>query len=475
MFDVIAPATLGLRAGAPPPDDLADRLEARLRETGDHVRERLVAEGRWHPRAHPPRLELPAGFRAMILRALGFEAEEAAPGWEGRVESILSHYLGLMPAQRVEQLALATEPHATLFHTPLDWGRLTRLRRGIEGLFGLILGAGLDPREALGASSPEAFTISHRTLASIYEHTHFGGLMPILYGFPADLAAYARELARGDDPRDPHEVIDRRLAAPLVHELSHLHRARAPIAPPYLDECVAGYLGVLALPSLEIPGAGEDGALFMAPWFAQVGRALARVVGLEPLVRAHAGAAGWEEVLPPGARAAFEALGWEQYVTDRGLHFLGDSAQPDPWVKALYLAAGGALPHPPTLGELAGTAWEDVPTPPLTEEDLAWAGAALAGLCLEASLEQGAFRVRRCPRPVALQLDLGACSVRRLERLSPVEPEGMRLLLPPSFVAALRRGGRSPAGEAPVEAAVTVESARDVVQRLLQGGTEQSP
>src|SRR6185503_10828965 len=114
---------------------------------------------------------------------------------------------------------------------------------------------------------------------------------------PADLAHFARA------PGSLDEIIDRYLSAPLIHELTHLHRRRQ-VFPLYLDECVAGWLGVHVLPQLAYPD-GDEG-LYAAPWFAQVGQALVRVAGLENVLRAHAGVVPWRDALPDGLGAALE-------------------------------------------------------------------------------------------------------------------------------------------------------------------------
>ena len=60
----------------------------------------------------------------------------------------------------------------------------------------------------------------------------------MLYAYPHDLAAYGEELSaiqRGVGAPGPvealHLIIDRRLAAPMIHELSHGGRAEVRTAP----------------------------------------------------------------------------------------------------------------------------------------------------------------------------------------------------------------------------------------------------
>lgn len=440
-------------------------LDARLDAAGAEVVDALAAEGRLVAGHLRPRLALPPDFGALLERALRLEEAEQAPGWEARVETLLVHYLDLMPAMRTRQVATSDEPNATLFHTPLDPARLPRLRAGLEGLFALLHGAGVAPERVFGAPDVEGLFASRPTLADLYARTYFAGAMPILYGFPADLAAVAAELDRGDDPHAAvHAVIDRRFAAPLVHELSHLHRDRVPLSPPYLDECVAGHLGVLALPELEVPAAGEDNALFMAPWFAHTGRTVARVVGRDATIRAHAGQTPWADVLPAGLGAAWDALGWEDYLGRRGVHFLGDPFDPEPWLKALYLAAAGALPSDPGRAALARIPWRDVPVGPPDDADVALLAAALRAACLYPALEAGAYRVRSGRSRGPVVIDVEACVVRVDAPPDPLEPVPLALLMPPALAAALRRRGhrtlRAPAFDLDEAAAVAAHIAR---------------
>src|SRR5262249_27270777 len=149
---------------------------------------------------------------------------------------------------------------------------------------------------------------------------------------------------------------------------------------PYLDECVAGYLGVHVWRGFAYPDPdGDEYALYAAPWFAQVGQALARLVGLLPLVRAHAGAAGWDETLPKGLSAGLAQLGWQEHVRQPTVHFLGDTMRPAPWIKLFYLAAGGAASAAQewTLETLEALPWCEIPPGEESSEDAAMVESAL--------------------------------------------------------------------------------------------------
>src|SRR5262249_61032263 len=83
----------------------------------------LAARGRLHPDAAPPDAELPRAFAEMLASAIALEEREGS----GRAALLRRHYLEVMPRQRVEQMATAAEPHATLLHTRPDAARPPRL------------------------------------------------------------------------------------------------------------------------------------------------------------------------------------------------------------------------------------------------------------------------------------------------------------------------------------------------------------
>jgi hypothetical protein len=239
--------------------------------------------------------------------------------------------------------------------------------------------------------------------------------MPLLYGYPADLAFFARALAVAS----PVEVIDRHLVAPLVHELAHLAPSRGGGLPLYLDECVAGHLGVLALPELAYPAPGEDNGLFAAPWIAQVGRALARVVGLAPLLRAHAGVAAWSDVVLPALLGSLVELGWREYLEARAPHFLSDNLHPARWLALIYAA----------------------PPPEDAAEDAAHLGDALRAMCLDNHQVELAYRVRTRPPPHPIRVDLAAGWMTTPG--GPHDPAGLGYHLPPAWARRVHASGIS--------------------------------
>lgn len=248
--------------------------------------------------------------------------------------AILAHYTRAMPARRAEQLALP------IFHAPIDWSRLPRLAAAIDRLNTVLVEAGVPP--------------IHRapTLATLYERTYYGRLMPLLYG--------DAHLQRDGEP---HAIIDRYLVAPIVHELCHLGPGRPPIDPPHLDECIGGWLAI------HVHGAfGEDDAIYGAPWLAQVGQAVARTFGIRAVVRAHAGV----EPLPAWFTRAAEELGWRDWTARRSLHLLADTMDPAPWVT---LARSRGVPDDPAFDRII-------------------VRDALRAMCLVSEREGAGFRTR---------------------------------------------------------------------------------
>ncbi len=281
----------------------------------------------------PPALFLPDAFAEVLLRACALEDIDG--GDLERAGRLLDHYLSWMPARRVEQLCATEGIAARIFHAPLDWDAMPRLSGALKSAFDLLDAAEVHPLEPLGAPDPDTFMASSPTLAALYQRTFFGGFMPMLGASPVDLNALTDEI----DEIGLTPTIDRRMTAPLVHEWMHFGRNRRPLLPPYLDECVAGFLGLVVHEGTAFPPPGEDTGLYGAPWLAQVGAALGRTVGLKALVRAQAGADAWRDAMPPGLLDACERLGWARIEATRQAHFLPDTTNPWPWVR-LFLRAG---------------------------------------------------------------------------------------------------------------------------------------
>lgn len=325
----------------------------------------LTGRGMLHPHAELPDLELPEAFAETLAAAMAESSTYAT--------ALGRHYLDTMPAQRVEQLATCAEPNATLLHTPLELARLPRLAGAVFRLDELLAAAGVPgrPMAARFGGAP--------TLAQLYARSYYGGFMPLLYGTPPDLARAARALASSS----ALAVIDRYLTAPIVHELTHFDRRRSALLPLHLDECVAGYLGVRVLPEFAYPAPGEDNGLYAAPWFAQIGQALARVVGLERLVAAHVGVVPWSTILPRGFAETALCQWWGEYQERHGLHFLSDPFRPEAWLSLIF----------------AGTELASVDA-----EDERMVADGLRAMCLENRIVDGAHSVmsRLCSDPIAI-------------------------------------------------------------------------
>lgn len=395
-------ATTGLAAIARP---IADALDAR------------IAPRRW-----------PAALRTMLAHALALE------GSSERAAQLVRHYAELMPAQRAAQLASADAPGAALLHAPIDWARLPRLSRALDRLFALVGSAA--PR-ALGAPSADAFRASTPTLAALYARTHYGDVMPLLYGNPADLAYF---VAHGGG--DAHATIDRYLTIPVLHELCHFASDRDALQPLHLDECVAGWLGVYVEPEFAYPAEGHDDAIYAAPWLAQVGQAIARAFGIAPVVRAHAGAAPWDAVLPKRFVDAAARLGWADWCERRSLHFLSDTLRPEPWVALALAAASGRALAGETPSSLAriplGSLADDLPADPAF--DRAIVEDALRAMCLDNVRVDGSFRARTRVPDAPISIDAASARV-STSRRGEIDTCAPRYWLPPSVVARLAACG----------------------------------
>ncbi|HLL22931.1 MAG TPA: hypothetical protein VK427_12415, partial [Kofleriaceae bacterium] len=254
---------------------------------------------------------MPRAFRTMLAHATAELADDPAAA------QIVAHYTEVMPAARAAQLA------SPLFQTPLDWARLPRLAHVLER-FAAVTGV-IVPRTA--------------TFGALYEATHYGGFMPMLYGMPADLAYFS---SRG---LDPLATIDRYLAAPMLHELTHFARERDALLPPHLDECVAGWLGRHIWRELAFPEPGDDTAIYAAPYLTQIGAAVARAFGADAVVHGQTGAAPWDAVLPARFLEAITRFGWDDWRARKTAHFLSDTLAPAPWVERI-LAAATRAPDP---------------------------------------------------------------------------------------------------------------------------------
>ena len=318
-------------------------------------------------------IDFPPRFRAHLERAI---AIERADGRDAEADALVAHYAVTMPAMRDAQRA------HPLFRAPLAWDAMPRLTRALDRLAALLAEADLawrPPRDA-------------PTLGALFGAAHYGGCMPMLYGYPADLDYIA---AHGGD-------LDRLLVAPIVHELCHLDRARASALPLHLDECIGGYLGVLVHPELAYPAPGDapNDAIYAAPWLAQVGQAIVRAFGLRATLRAHAGV----EPLPAAFVAAATALADADWRARRSTHLLADTFAPEPWLALLP------------------------PLAPDPDADRAIVEDALRAMCLATELVDGSFRTR---------IDLGVPRTVEIDPIARAVRGGeARYWLPPSVARA---------------------------------------
>ena len=323
---------------------------------------------------------LPRSFRTMLAHAVAYLGGDEA-------SALLAHYTRVMPQLRAQML------QAELFQVPLDWSRLPRLSTIFDRL-------------AVAMPRPP-------TLAALYERTHYGGFMPLLYGYPADLAYFAR---RGRElGLDALGTIDRYLAAPILHELCHFARDRDALLPPHLDECIAGWIGVHVWPELAYPEGDHDDAIYAAPWLSQVGQAVARAFGAEAVMRAQRGDALWDAVLPKHFLDAATAFGWTDWCERRTQHFLSDTLDPDPWIALV---------------------WDAIEARPDPGFDRQIVRDALRAMCLSNTRTDGSFRTRTALPAGPITIDARACRVTAPLR-GDVDRVPPRYWLPPAVGARL--------------------------------------
>ncbi len=375
-------------------------------------------------------LVLPAPMKLVLSHAL---VQERRDQRLTHAEDLRRHYTETMPQQREAQRA-HPDP---LLHAELAWSRLPRLSAAIDRLFDVLAQADVDATPGLGAPTAEAFRGRTPTLAALYERTHYGSTMPLLYGNLADLAYFR---THGGD--DPQRAIDRYLTTPIVHELCHLSRARDALQPLHLDECVAGWLGVHVHREFAYPAVGHDDGIFAAPWLSQIGEALVRAFGLRAVVRAHAGAELWDVALPPRFVEAAARLGWDDWRARRTLHFLSDTLDPRPWVALALVTAAGGDPTGMTLAELAATPLSSLALPADPVHDRAIVEDGLRSMCLENLRIEGSFRVRTALPAGLVAIDAagGSISSARRGEVDVVDP---RYWIPPAVGARILAAGHA--------------------------------
>jgi hypothetical protein len=406
-------------------------LQKRLAATAQQVFDELTRAKSCRSGAVSPELELPAMYQDVLCMAA------SATRSVEEEQRLLDHYLKWMPALRVRQLLSREGTGPLFFHEPLEWSRLTRLSGALDRLFAFIRSHGLDPEHCFGHATSAAYRENHPCLASAYAQTCFGGAMPMLYGFPHDTDSYTMELEKADF----QTVFDRRLGAPLVHELSHLQRHRTAIYPPILDESLSGYLGICVLPSMAFPEAGENNALMGAPWFGQIGQCLVRVFGWTALLQAHGGLGSWEEATSPAFVRAAERLGWAQFLLHRSPHFLEGNTEPQIWQKLCFLHLAGEPLASIVLKDLSARSWESIDTGPVKEMDRHIIDDALKAMCLHNTRVSHSYRVSSMVPVSEIDIDMMACRVSRSSAVDSDDPAPPAYLFPPPVAALWRQRG----------------------------------
>jgi hypothetical protein len=361
--------------------------------------------------ATDPSAAMPAPLRHMLAHAIAYDRASAEP--------FVRHYTNVMPHMRAAQLdgPAGGGANDALLHARLDWQQLPRMRAAIERLFAVLAEHAARVPVAGATTASELYATTH-TLVELYARTHYGGCMPLLYGYPADLAYFASRGA-GSGADAAHATIDRYLVAPVIHELCHFARDRDAL-PPHLDECIGGWLAVHVWPEFAYPAAGHDDAIYAAPWLAQIGQAFARRFGVGPIVRAQSGAVAWDSALPPAFVERITGAAWTDWTERRTLHFLADTLDPEPWLA------------------LVGTQFPDD-----ASFDRAIVGAALRAMCLSSELVAGSFRTRTRVPDAAIDIDAIAARMTAPAGSGAADTIAPRYWLPPAVAAAVRARGHA--------------------------------
>lgn len=394
-----APGAVGPRAHPFRPNRIEAqraRLLEQLGELTDTLDERLeqLATSAALPRNDRPiALGVPKPLLDFVATAM---AELEAIGRVDLVELLVLLYGETMPLSLATQLAGLDPRCPWLMDEPLPLAEMPRLAAAVHALQSAL--TRLEASRATPARVPawRRWPEAPLRLGDLYPTTFFGRLQPLFGTTPTVLA----ELA-ATPPAERPAAVDRLLGAALLHELLHFSEDRAPLWPPYLDEAVAGALGVHLLPETAFPTADHE-ALEGFLTFAQVGLALIDTVGLEPVLMAQAGLVDWDTLIPELRQRALD-LYWPRFLAAPAAHLHPDWDDPRPFAD---------LFDPPT------------PTP---EAVLARATRALRGASMTRSPRHTGRVVPAPPPPTCFDFASGLMTVHPSAAPHPGAP-GVQLL-----------------------------------------------
>lgn len=314
---------------------LAD-LESSLDERLDQLANNQGLTRRGPSLERPIRLGIPRPLLDFVATAM---AELEALGREDLTGLLTMLYGETMPLTLATQLAGLDPRCPWLMDEPLLLERMPRLRGALERLSSALahgLSTLQEPHEPRGRPRPQplwqrGFEGPLR-LGELYPTTFFGRLQPLFGTTPTVLA----ELAATPQKLRP-EAIDRLLGPAILHELLHFTEDRAPLWPPYLDEAIAGGLGVHLLPETAFPAPDQE-ALEGFLTFAQVGLALIDRLGLDSVLLAQAGLVDWDTLIPNLRQRALD-LYWPRFLAAPAAHLHPDWDDPRPWAELFDPAA----------------------------------------------------------------------------------------------------------------------------------------
>jgi hypothetical protein len=374
--------------------------------------------GAERPASFPP-FAIPAPLLSTLLEAV---RRDACP------DVAVDYYARKMPALLVEQQRRDDRARELLWH-PI--GHAPRLRQALDGMLRVLREDGIDAAAFAGAPTVEALLRARPTVAALYAHSLFGSGLPLLGAYPAERAAYDREL-----DGDWDAVIDLRLSGNLVHELCHGPPQATATAPWMLLEAAALTLGAAARAAHAFPDEPGESVPGIS-LFVCLGSALARRWGRGRFFRLLAGAP-LAEVAGERAAAALEACAWQDWHERREPPFAAQALTALEWIKLAELAppVGDGL-----LRQAAATPWSQLRwwrEEAFTVEEI---DEMLTALC-QVNVLAPTFRTHPA-EPGRLWLDVANCRISTEKRPESIYAEPAFWLVPPPLARRLwERGAR---------------------------------
>lgn len=301
----------------------ATRLLERLTELDDDLDDRLDLLARFYRLERVQkeiRLELPDALLGFLAKVM---VELETLGRHDLVMSLELLYTDTMPLTLAAQLA-GLEPRCPwLMHEVLPLDTMPRLSSSLRHLRDALDRAATTHGLPRAVLPWETWFDGPLSLGQLYPTTFFGGLQPLFGTTPAVLEQLA-----ATPPATRAQAFDDLLGPAILHEFLHFGRDRVPLFPPYLDEALAGGLGIVFEPRSAFPDGGEALEGFLT--FAQVGLRAIDTLGLDRVLLAQAGLIAWDELVPDLVHRA-DTLYWPRFLASPAGHLHPDTDNPAPF------------------------------------------------------------------------------------------------------------------------------------------------